>query len=231
MDIQKLIKESFLQIVSEEYNGFKNYPTFLAASNIMQNKENVDRWSNKAKDIIKTNIENKTLENTTDQLGELMKECYEETVSNTSDEHSELVQFAIQSVDWNDVANRFINEAVDLEKIAQAPDAEYIMVSVKAPGKDDQYGIMVMPRTLKMYFQDPIKLVNAITNERGSYKFVKYIKDHKDPNVTPKPSFMQVFRNFKLETHELNPQHETQGSPEQGSKAPSDTAQTTSPKS
>lgn len=247
MNVQKLIKEAFQQIVSEEYNGYKNYPTFLIVSQITGDEESFNHWSNKAEEVIKANLANLPTDNAginrdkaINDLGGLMKEYHESRMPELDSTNADLLQYTLNSVDWYKVASKFItdetvqdaisnltspmslNEGSDLGSISTVPDAEYLMVSVKGAGKDEEYGIMVMPRTLKMYFQDPIKLVNAIINERGSYKFVKYIKDHKDPNITPSPSFMQIFRSFKLETHELNPQHDPMANPEAAAAAPTD---------
>lgn len=241
MDIKKIIKEAFSTILSEEYEGFKNYPTYVVASQIASNSADIQHWIEQAQDIIKKNMETRPSQDhqvsravSTAELAATMKDYF-----NEAPEGQELGNDLLSLVDWRQIASHYmedevvqdaihsmfsvedlepamsLNEALvqemDLTAIADMPDADYIMVSVKGPGKDEQFGIVVIPRTLKIFFQDPVKFINSITNKRGKYAFMSYITNHKDPNLDPKPNFMQVIKAFKLETHELNPQHEPQG--------------------
>lgn len=253
MNIQKLVKEAFQSIISEEYNGHKNFPTFVVVTSILDSQEDIEHWGEQAVDAYNTALEEeggdveKAKRTAQYRLSETMKEYFMDTVPSmegiNSHINNDLLQYTFNEVDWYSIAGRFLTEEtlaaasdsmmdepeeetlgtadharptgvfsrdiapISLNENEMPVDAEYMMVSVKGTGKDEQFGIFVMPRTMKTYFQDPIKLVNAITNERGKYSFVKYVKDPKDPNLNPKPAFMQIIKAFKMETHDLNPQH------------------------
>ena len=91
----------------EQYNGYVNYQTWVTSLWLDNDQGSYSHWLGIAKELVEDDADTASWE-----LGKLIKEYHEEfKPTEVSGVYSDLLQHALDSVDWEEVAESFVESA------------------------------------------------------------------------------------------------------------------------
>lgn len=105
--------------MSNRYNGWANYETWLVSLHIDNDQYEQERWAERAEDLLKgrDHTDDDVLVNVSYDLSKEIKDDHEESYSEAMEKiggvHVDMLRAAYSEVDWLEIARSIVDSAVE----------------------------------------------------------------------------------------------------------------------
>lgn len=110
--------------MDQKYNGWTNYETWLVK--LWQDNEQGDQeyWRNQAEECVKADGRQEAVQTLANIMLEYYQDDYYDNHGEASGLYTDLINSALRTVNWREIAEHWVNEAADALRLENVEIAE-----------------------------------------------------------------------------------------------------------